>query len=74
MQAKEDYVLKLLEDAGLVSRSKIEKAKARLNGNGNALELLIKEGAVSETDVSRSLAARPTWIGSISRPRSSRRK
>ncbi len=64
MQAKEEYVLKLLEDAGLVSRSQIENAKARLNGSGNALDLLIKEGVVSETDVSRSLAAQAQmdWV------------
>ncbi|HEX8076636.1 MAG TPA: ATPase, T2SS/T4P/T4SS family [Chthoniobacterales bacterium] len=64
MQAKEDYVLKLLEDGGLVTRSQIEKAKARLNGSGNAVELLIKEGAVSETDVARSLAAQAhmDWV------------
>jgi type IV pilus assembly protein PilB len=64
VQAKEDYVLKLLEDAGLVTQSQIEKAKARLNGSGSAVDVLIKEGAVSETDVSRSLAAQAhmDWI------------
>jgi len=36
----------------------------RLNSAGNAIDLLIKEGAVSETDVSRSLAAQAhmDWI------------
>jgi type II secretion system protein E len=64
VQAKEDYVLKLLEDAGLVTRSQIEKAKARLNGSGNAIDLLIKDGLVSDADVSRSLAAQAhmDWI------------
>jgi general secretion pathway protein E/type IV pilus assembly protein PilB len=64
VQQKEDYVLKLLEDAGLVTRSQIEKAKARLNGSGNAVDLLIKDGIISETDVSRSLAAQAhmDWI------------
>ena len=64
MQPKEDYVLKLLEDAGLVTRSQIEKVKARLNGSGNAVELLIKDGIISDTDVSRSLAAQAhmDWI------------
>jgi type II secretion system protein E len=64
VQAKEDYVLKLLEDAGLVSRAQIEKAKARLNGSGNAVDLLIKDGIVSDADVSRSLAAQAhmDWI------------
>src|SRR6476469_8653124 len=64
MEAREDYVLKLLEDAGLVTRSQIEKVKARLNGSGNAVELLIKDGVVSDADVSRSLAAQAhmDWV------------
>jgi type II secretion system protein E len=64
VQGKEDYVLKLLEDAGLVTRSQIENAKSRLNGSGNAVDLLIKDGIVSDTDVSRSLAAQAhmDWV------------
>jgi type IV pilus assembly protein PilB len=64
VQQKEDYVLKLLEDAGLVTHSQIEKARARLNGSGNVVDLLIKDGLVSETDVSRSLAAQAhmDWV------------
>ncbi|MEY2562099.1 MAG: type pilus assembly protein PilB [Verrucomicrobiota bacterium] len=64
MQHKEDYVLKLLEDAGLVTQSQIESARSRLNGSGNAVDLLIKEGVVSESDVSRSLAAQAhmDWV------------
>jgi type IV pilus assembly protein PilB len=65
VQAKEDYVLKLLEDAGLVTRSQIENAKSRLNGSsGTAVDLLIKDGIVSDVDVSRSLAAQAhmDWI------------
>jgi type II secretion system protein E len=64
VQQKEEYVLKLLEDAGLVTRSQIESAKSRLNGANNAVDLLIKDGVVSETDVSRSLAAQAhmDWV------------
>ncbi|MFN2622881.1 MAG: GspE/PulE family protein [Chthoniobacterales bacterium] len=64
MQAKEDYVLKLLEDVGLVTRSQIERARARLNGSGNVVDLLIKDGTVSDADVSRSLAAQAhmDWV------------
>ena len=57
MQAKEDYILELLEDAGFVTRSQIERAKSRLNGATNAVDLLVNEGVVSEVDLSRSLAA-----------------
>ncbi len=57
MQTKEDYVLNFLEDAGLVTRAQIEAAKSQPNGAANAVDLLVKEGVVSEADVSRSLAA-----------------
>jgi type II secretion system protein E len=64
VQAKEDSVLKLLEDAGLVTRPQIEAAKSRLNGTTNAVDLLIKEGSISEVDVARSLAvqANMEWM------------
>jgi type IV pilus assembly protein PilB len=64
VQTKEDHVLKLLEDAGLVTRSHIENAKARPNGGGNTVDLLIEEGIVSDADVSRSLAAQAEmdWV------------
>jgi type IV pilus assembly protein PilB len=60
----EDYVLHLLEDAGLVTRTQVEKAKSKLNGAGNVIEVLIKDGIVREADVSRSLAAQAhmDWI------------
>ncbi|HSP45060.1 MAG TPA: type II/IV secretion system protein, partial [Chthoniobacterales bacterium] len=64
MQPTEDYVLRLLEEAGLVTRALIENAKSRLNGSGNTLDLLIKEGIVSDSDVSHSLAAQADmdWV------------
>jgi len=64
VQAKEDFVLKLLEDAGLVTRSQIDKARSKLNGTTNVVDILVQEGVVSETDVSRSLAAQAhmDWV------------
>lgn len=64
MQPKEDYVLKLLEDAGLVTRSQIDKARSKLNGTTNVVDVLVKDGVVSEADVSRSLAAQAhmDWV------------
>ena len=64
MDPREEYVLKLLEDAELVTPSQIEKARARREGNGNAVDLLIQDGIISEADVSRSLAAQAQmdWI------------
>ena len=64
MHPNEDYVLHLLEDAGLVTRTQVEKAKSKLNGAANVVEVLIKDGVVSDADVSRSLAAQAhmDWI------------
>ena len=50
----EDYVLNLLEDVGLVTRSQIEKARADSNGATNVVDVLVKDGLVSEADVSRT--------------------
>jgi general secretion pathway protein E/type IV pilus assembly protein PilB len=63
-QPKEDYVLKLLEDAGLVTRTQIDKARAKSNGADNVVEALVKDGVVSDADVSRSLAAQAhmDWV------------
>ena len=64
MHPNEDYVLHLLEDAGLVTRTQVEKARSKLNGTANVVEVLIKDGVVSDADVSRSLAAQAhmDWI------------
>jgi type IV pilus assembly protein PilB len=64
VQKNETYVLDLLHDAGLVTRSQIESARSRLNGENNVVGLLIRDGVVSEADVSRALAgqAHMDWI------------
>jgi type IV pilus assembly protein PilB len=64
VQQNEDYVLRVLQDAGLVSRKQIDGARARFDGENSAVDLLIKHGIVSESDVSRSLAAEAhmDWI------------
>lgn len=63
MQHNEDYVLKVLEDVGLVTKKQIDSARKRLNGE-KVVDVLIREGVVSDTDVSRSLAAQAhmDWI------------
>jgi len=64
VQQNEDYILKVLQDVGLVSRKQIDKARPRLDGQNNIVDLLIKDGVVNESDVSRSLAAQAhmDWI------------
>jgi type IV pilus assembly protein PilB len=60
----EDYVIRVLQDVGLVTRPQIEHARSRLNGTDSVVELLIKDGIISDTDVSRTLAAQAhmDWI------------
>ena len=60
----EEYVLDLLRDAGLVTRTQIEEARANLNGSTSIVELLVRQGIVSADDISRSLAAQTQmqWI------------
>ena len=64
MQNNEDYVLGVLQDGGLVSRKQIDGARSRLNGEPGVLDVLIDDGALSEVDVWRTLAAQAhmDWI------------
>jgi len=56
VQHNEEDVLKVLEDVGLVTGQQIALARSRFNGE-KVVDVLIRDGVVSETDVSRSLAA-----------------
>ncbi|HWN65147.1 MAG TPA: ATPase, T2SS/T4P/T4SS family [Candidatus Binatus sp.] len=64
MQQNNDYVLRVLQEVGLVTSSQVESASARLNGADNVVDRLIKDGIVSDADVSRTLAtqAHMDWI------------
>jgi len=64
VQASEDYVLRILEDLGLVSGNQIAKARIKLNGDGSVVDSLIRDGVVSSDQISRSLAAQAhmDWI------------
>jgi type IV pilus assembly protein PilB len=60
----EDYVLGILQEGGLVTRPQIESARSRLNGAASVVDFLINDGIVSDSDVSRMLAAQAQmdWI------------
>jgi type IV pilus assembly protein PilB len=60
----EDYVLGILEEGGLVTRPQIDGARSRLNGAASVVDVLINDGIVSDSDVSRTLAAQVhmDWI------------
>jgi type IV pilus assembly protein PilB len=64
VQQNNDYVLRVLQEVGLVTSSQVETASARLNGADNVVDRLIKDGIVSDADVSRTLAAQAhmDWI------------
>jgi general secretion pathway protein E/type IV pilus assembly protein PilB len=64
LQANDDYVLKVLEEIGLVSRKQIAQARAKLNGAPSVVDVLVRDGVVSSDDISRSLAAQAQmhWI------------
>ncbi len=57
-------MLRVLEDVGLVTDGQIQSARTRLNGSTNVVDVLTREGVISETDVSRALAAQAhmDWI------------
>jgi type IV pilus assembly protein PilB len=64
VQHNDEYVLKALEEGGLITRKQIETARSSLNGEPGVLDALINEGVVSDVDVSRALAAQAhmDWI------------
>ena len=57
VQQSEDYVLRILEEGGVVTRRQIDSARSRLNGAASVIDVLINDGIVSDADVSRTLAA-----------------
>ncbi len=50
-------MLGILQEGGLVTRPQIESARSRLNGAASVVDVLINDGIVSDSDVSRTLAA-----------------
>jgi type IV pilus assembly protein PilB len=64
VQQSEDYVLRILQDGGLVTRPQIESARERLNGAASVVDVLISDGILSDVDISRTLAtqAHMDWI------------
>jgi type IV pilus assembly protein PilB len=60
----EEYVLRVLEEGGLVTRQQIDGARSHLNGEPGVIDVLINDGTVSDAEVSRTLAvqAHMDWI------------
>ena len=57
-------MLGILQEGGLITRPQIESARSRLNGLAGVVDVLVNDGIVSDSDVSRSLAAQAhmDWI------------
>jgi type IV pilus assembly protein PilB len=64
MQQKEAYMLRVLQEAGLITEPQIESARFRSNGANDVVDRLLEDGVLSHTDVSRALAteAHMDWI------------
>ncbi len=57
MAQNEDYILEILLETALVTRSQIERARSERTGDETVVKALIREGIVTEEDVIRSLAS-----------------
>ena len=58
MTTNEDYVIEILIDTGLVTKSQVERAKAEAAKSGHTVvQALIDQGALTQEDVTRALAA-----------------
>lgn len=57
-------MLGILQEGGLVTQPQIENARSRLNGAAGVVDVLINDGIVSDSDISRTLAAQAQmdWI------------
>jgi type II secretion system protein E len=64
LHPNDEYVLRVLEDVGLVTSAQIKSARSRLNGATNVIDVLTRDGVVSATDVSKALAAQAhmDWV------------
>ena len=56
MSQNDEYTVEVLRDLGLLTKSQIEEARAKMDGSG-LLHVLLQDGFVMQEDVSRALAA-----------------
>ena len=57
MVTNDDYVTEILVDTGLITKSQLDRARGEATPEKGVVQVLIEQGAVSDEDVSRSLAA-----------------
>ncbi|MFZ4777152.1 MAG: type II/IV secretion system protein, partial [Terrimicrobiaceae bacterium] len=56
MAQNEDYILEILMDVGLVTRTQVDYARSKMSGS-SVIDSLIQEGFITQEDVGRTLAA-----------------
>jgi type IV pilus assembly protein PilB len=52
----DEYILEILTDSSLITPSQLERARAEREGSESLIATLVRQGIVSEEDVSRALA------------------
>ena len=56
MAQNEDYIVEILMDVGLVTRTQVDYARGHMTGH-SVIDSLIHEGFITQEDVGRTLAA-----------------
>jgi type IV-A pilus assembly ATPase PilB len=53
----DDYIIEILLETALITKSQLQRAKAERKGEETVVEVLIRQGILTEEDVSRALAS-----------------
>ena len=56
MAQNDDYIIEILLETSLITKSQLERARAERHGEETVVEVLIRQGIVSQEDVTRALA------------------
>ncbi|HEY5891810.1 MAG TPA: GspE/PulE family protein [Chthoniobacterales bacterium] len=57
MLTNDEYVVQILQDVGLLTRSQVEAARARADAHTHVLDYLVQQGSITQQDITRTLAA-----------------
>ena len=57
MAQNDEYILEILLENGLVTKSQLERARAERNGEASIPDVLIEQGVLSQEDVTKALAS-----------------
>ena len=56
MAANDDYIVEILLETALITKSQVDRAQSETRGDGSLVETLISDGILSQEDVTRALA------------------